>query len=251
MGTSNDKVLAEHWDGSSWKVIPMEDPTGVNQAWLNGISILSASSIWAVGQMDFSSKSLIEYYDGHTWSIQPSPNPKPAASGLSGVVALSNSDAWAVGDQVVSQGSGTFLHWNGTAWTNASQFDSVSPADVALNRKRAEDSDFLLLSSAAQPASPANAALATPRRARSFMSSVDKNGNQHNATADIHGNGVITCSSASSSDIHNPGKCYVVTSGAGAYQLFPRQTMGTGPGGTMTLICNGTAPMQCWVSIVD
>jgi hypothetical protein len=249
VGGANNKVLAEHWDGASWKIVPMQDPLGVNQAELNSLSIFSGTSIWAVGETDFSGKSLIEHYNGSTWNIQSSPNPHPAASGLSGVAAINNNDVWAVGNQVVSQGNATIMHWDGSTWATATHV-TRSPEDEALDRKRNEDPEFTMMSSAAQR-SPASAGLGMPRRVRSFMSSTDTNGNEHNATADIHAGGVITCSSASSSDPHNPGKCYVVTSGAGAYQLSPRQTMGTGPGGTMTLICNGTAPMTCWVSIVD
>ena len=61
------------------------------------------------------------HWNGHIWSQVPSQGP---ASGLTGVTALSASDAWAVGTDM----AGTLvLHWNGHTW---SQVPSPSPGSA-------------------------------------------------------------------------------------------------------------------------
>ena len=85
------------------------------------------------------------------------------------------------------------------------------------------------------------------KRVRTFASTTDKNGNQHPATADINANGVIKCTAATGSNPQQyPPACFVL-----GQILRPGQTAGTGPGGTMTLTCNGQAPLRCSVTITD
>jgi hypothetical protein len=52
------------------------------------------------------------------WRVVPSPNPASALNILTGVAAISASDAWAVGHRVNSSGLGKTLtlHWNGSQW---------------------------------------------------------------------------------------------------------------------------------------
>lgn len=88
---------------------------------------------------------------------------------------------------------------------------------------------------------------AEAKRVRTFVSTTDKNGNQHPATADIHANGVIKCTSATGNNAQqNPPACFVL-----GQILRPGQIAGTGGGGTMTLTCNGQAPLRCSVTITD
>lgn len=89
--------------------------------------------------------------------------------------------------------------------------------------------------------------IAYAKRIRNFTSTTDKNGSQHPATADINANGVIKCTSATGSNPQqNPPACYVL-----GQILRPGQTAGTGSGGTMTLTCNGQAPLRCSITITD
>lgn len=89
--------------------------------------------------------------------------------------------------------------------------------------------------------------IAYAKRVRNFTSTTDRNGNQHPATADINANGVIKCTSATGSNPQqNPPACFVL-----GQILCPGQTAGTGSGGTMTLTCNGQAPLRCSVTITD
>jgi hypothetical protein len=81
---------------------------------LNDVDALSSSDAWAVGAraivygLGTTSKTLIERWNGSTWSIVPSPNPSTGENRLDDVVALSPTDAWAVGT--------TTLHWTGSSW---------------------------------------------------------------------------------------------------------------------------------------
>src|SRR5438874_11577412 len=62
-----------------------------------------------------------------TWSTVSSPNPSTHGDTLKGVVAISASDAWAVGttDEVSQAQSKTITqHWNGTRWSTVA---SVNP----------------------------------------------------------------------------------------------------------------------------
>jgi len=71
--------------------------------------------LWAVGGVldpsTQTSGSLIEHWNGHVWARFPTPNLGGSTDGaLYGCVALSPSDAWAVG------ASTQLLHWNGSSW---------------------------------------------------------------------------------------------------------------------------------------
>lgn len=107
--------LTEHWNGSSWSVVPAPD-TGV----LRSISGTSSNDLWTVGGQ------VIQHWDGSAWRIVPSPHsPNNTADDmLLGVRVLAPNDAWAVGYYVdYSTGSaveGSLIeHWNGSSWSIA------------------------------------------------------------------------------------------------------------------------------------
>jgi hypothetical protein len=89
-------TLVEHWDGSSWSIVPSPNPLQVNE--LNGISALGPNDIWAVGTVTI-------HWDGNSWTGVPTPE----AENLHSVAAISSNDVWAVGNNI--------LHWNGSAWS--------------------------------------------------------------------------------------------------------------------------------------
>lgn len=91
-------------------------------------------------------------------------------------------------------------------------------------------------------------------RTRSLSSSTDKDGHSKNASAQVNANGTIRCTAATGANPKsNPPACFVTTTGGGgSMRLDVGQEMGTGgSGGTMTLTCNGQAPMNCSVSVKD
>jgi hypothetical protein len=90
---------------------------------LSGVSAVSATDAWAVGYYDNSSgvgDTLILHWNGTAWSKVKSPNPSSTSNVLSGVSAVSATDAWAVGDyqnNTTGADDTLILHWNGTSWS--------------------------------------------------------------------------------------------------------------------------------------
>jgi len=115
--------LAEHWNGTAWKVVPTPNP-GTSTNFLRAVSAFSASNVWAVGHADNS--TLILHWNGTVWARAPS----PGAGDLSGVDAVSATSAWAVGEasEAGSQ-KALILRWNGTNW---SQVSSPAPGTGSL-----------------------------------------------------------------------------------------------------------------------
>lgn len=121
---SDEEPLIEHWDGTSWNVVsapvPAGNPIGPNM--LEAVSAASSTDIWAVGRYDIPGEyTLIEHWNGSAWSVVPNPSPGTGTDGvdLSGVAAISASNAWAVGS--LSHEAGGIVpileHWNGTSWS--------------------------------------------------------------------------------------------------------------------------------------
>ena len=114
-----DVPLVEHWKGKVWKV---QKSPNLNDAGLSSVTAVSASDAWAVGSYDNSSgepQTLVEHWNGKAWTVQPSPDPggSTQSNGLSGVAAMSASDAWAVGNY--NKGTVRKMlveHWNGKTW---------------------------------------------------------------------------------------------------------------------------------------
>jgi hypothetical protein len=135
-----EHALIERWDGTAWHVVASPAPPGAAQSGLAAIArIPGTNQLWAVG---FSStlrdtypgpadeQTLIERWDGTAWQVVASPALPQGARGstLRGVVALSPTDAWVVGDAAVSadQPSRPYIaHWNGTAWQAVPSVDTA------------------------------------------------------------------------------------------------------------------------------
>jgi hypothetical protein len=126
-GGSGTGTLVEHWNGSAWSVV--SSPNVDVQNALRGVSVLSASDVWAVGDSTRSftdgvstTRTLIERWNGSSWSVVPSPNVGAGNASLQAVLAKSASDAWAVGyfDDVTGSipiRKTLTMHWDGTRWT--------------------------------------------------------------------------------------------------------------------------------------
>ncbi len=129
-GFAHTDPLAAHWDGTSWTIVPTPATTGGSKSILFGVANLGGGNAWAVGRSE-ANRALIEHWNGSSWTIAPSPNPATPSpvngvrQTLNGVVEISSTDAWAVGNTVDTV-SGSFLpdkpiamHWNGTTWSVA------------------------------------------------------------------------------------------------------------------------------------
>ena len=103
--------LAEHWNGTAWKVVPTPSPD-TDRNFIRAVAGASASDLWAVGETG--SNSFILHWAGTAWTQAPSPSPGSDFNDLSGVDAVSATDAWAVGQFSVGSGAMPLvLHWDG------------------------------------------------------------------------------------------------------------------------------------------
>jgi hypothetical protein len=121
--SSNVEVpLTEHWNGTAWKTVTAPAPSGAMSTVLQGVSAVSATDAWAAGYSLNSSDvqvPLILRWNGTAWKAVTTPAPSGATlSTLTGVSAVSATDAWAVGAYNNSSGvnKSLILRWNGTAW---------------------------------------------------------------------------------------------------------------------------------------
>jgi hypothetical protein len=133
----NPQPLIERWDGSAWRVVDNPLPDGATTASFNALGAIPGSSqVWAIGSVRYGPppergrgyfQPLIERWDGSDWQVVANPElPGGALAGeLKGVVALSATDAWAVGDYTASDHTIRTLiaHWDGATWKVASSPD--------------------------------------------------------------------------------------------------------------------------------
>jgi hypothetical protein len=87
------------------------------------VSSVSATRAWAVGALQSTKSDTVltvtARWNGTGWTqvASPSPGGSNAVSELTGVSALTASDAWAVGSYGTFGAATLALHWNGTSWT--------------------------------------------------------------------------------------------------------------------------------------
>jgi hypothetical protein len=118
--------FALHYNGSSWTVTILPQPavSGPSRPILHGVTAVSSSDVWAVGENEevpgLGITTLIEHWDGHGWTIVSSPTPG-AYPALNAVAARSDSDVYAVGFNMPSVNGGVqqgmILRWNGSTWS--------------------------------------------------------------------------------------------------------------------------------------
>lgn len=112
--------LAESWNGTKWKLVPIPNPAGESD-FLSGVSC-SQGMCMAVGGDQTSAgggstRPLAERWNGHTWSIQPTPAGSGALSSLESVSCASSTFCMAVGS-TGAEGNATLIEsWNGTTWS--------------------------------------------------------------------------------------------------------------------------------------
>lgn len=108
--TRPTKTLIEHWDGTSWKIVPSPNigPHSVyqsNELW--GITAVSANDVWAFGAFFAANGSgqqstLVLHWNGTSWAIVPSPNPTNGSFRsdiLFGGTVIPTGDLWIVGNE--------------------------------------------------------------------------------------------------------------------------------------------------------
>jgi Phosphoesterase family len=93
-------TLTEHWDGSSWSVVPAVD-AGSSGNHFYAVKANASNDVYAVGQSagaGFPNTALIEHWDGKRWSVVVSPA-DPSATALPLGVTATNSSLTVVGQQ--------------------------------------------------------------------------------------------------------------------------------------------------------
>jgi hypothetical protein len=114
------KTLVEHFDGSTWKVVPSPSP-GALQNILYGVAALSERDVWAVGGTQDETATwhtLAEHWDGTRWSVMPSADPGASGNLFYAIGAVSSESVYATGQIAGSSFPGKALveHWDGNAW---------------------------------------------------------------------------------------------------------------------------------------
>lgn len=107
--------LIEHWEGSSWSIVSSPNP-GSGDNYLQGVTALSATNIWAVGYYpdglgDY--RTILEHYDGSSWTADTTDS---TVGQLFAITKVSSTEAWAVG---TSDGKQLTAHLINGSWTNA------------------------------------------------------------------------------------------------------------------------------------
>ena len=116
--------LAEAWDRTSWRIEPIQAPTGSTGGILSGVSCTAASACLAVGSHYDSGTAvpLAESWNGSSWTIRPPPTPSGATAAYlryvqCGPVGHLLTACMAVGFSVSSAGQLPLVEfWNGSDW---------------------------------------------------------------------------------------------------------------------------------------
>lgn len=138
-GGSQNATLVAHWNGTTWSIVASPNAVGGNSL-LNGVTIVAASDVWAVGRGENQvniTQTLVEHWNGTAWTVVASPNPGGGAIDVvfASVSAVAANDIWAVGYYINAGNINQTLieHWNGTAWAIVPS-PNVGPSDNFLNR---------------------------------------------------------------------------------------------------------------------
>jgi len=102
------ETLAEHWDGSSWTVIPTPDP-GSSGNQLYAVDAVSTDNVWAAGMQlsgDSPDQPLVEHWNGKTWSVVPMPAPASADLVMLDGISATASQVWVDGEADSPEGGG-------------------------------------------------------------------------------------------------------------------------------------------------
>ena len=125
------RTLIEHWDGSAWSVVSTANP-GAYSDYFDGIAVVSANDIWAVGSYSASSSgpdlNLAEHWNGSSWTVVSTPNPTSYSNFFQKATAISSSDLWAVGATSTDPNNYRTMieHWNGSVWSIVSSPSPLS-----------------------------------------------------------------------------------------------------------------------------
>jgi hypothetical protein len=113
---SATKTLAEHWDGTTWTIMPTPNKSGVTETVLSDLACPNTTTCFAAGYSGPSTnrQTVIERWNGTAWSIVATPTFAGVQNHLSGVKCFSTTNCFAVG----ANGDNSLIErWNGTSWS--------------------------------------------------------------------------------------------------------------------------------------
>jgi hypothetical protein len=133
VGGSDDfsayNTLVEHWDGTSWSIVPAASFPGV----LYAVAALGPDDVWAVGSENYPGRGLIEHWNGTTWTATY----LRFNALLRGVTAVGPRTVWAVGQRYGRRnpfGDTTLtMRFNGSAWLPVRSPNPLSGNDTDQN----------------------------------------------------------------------------------------------------------------------
>ncbi|HYP40054.1 MAG TPA: S-layer homology domain-containing protein [Chloroflexia bacterium] len=120
-GSSYGRTLIEHWDGSTWSVVPSPNG-GTHQyttSFLVDVAAIAPDDAWAIGYWsDYiggSNYPLALHWDGVTWSSVETNYYMGDQYTPTAITAISSDDVWVVGRHGNYQ---TWtMHWDGETWS--------------------------------------------------------------------------------------------------------------------------------------
>jgi hypothetical protein len=128
--SDDEEALAEEWNGTSWSLEAVPNPSGAQESVLVGVSCTTAGGCTAVGGFLPSSgpeMTLAEVWNGSSWSIQttPSPSGDVLLSALTSVACNSAGGCTAAGYDFDNSIGVTLVEVrNGTSWSIKTSADS-------------------------------------------------------------------------------------------------------------------------------
>jgi hypothetical protein len=122
-GGNSHQSLVEHWNGTTWQIVPTPDRTLAST--LQAVAAIPGTDqAWAVGShiVAHGYQPLIERWNGKVWQIVPSPFIKDQVGSetniLHSVLAISKDNAWATGIYSNPRSQTALIeHWNGKQWS--------------------------------------------------------------------------------------------------------------------------------------
>jgi hypothetical protein len=139
--------LLEKWNGTKFaqQTLPSLGLPTPNTGVLNGISFSSSTNGWAVGAVSWwsggwKSGYLIYQYSNGSWTATTGAD---GTGGLNSVIAISDSEAWAVGNK--GNGAPLILHYASGSWTEDTSFNGNYPSGVYLQSVSADSSSDVVV----------------------------------------------------------------------------------------------------------
>jgi len=114
-GQAPPPPVSYHWNGTAWSLVATP-ALGVSSS-LMAVSASAATDAWAVGFEILGRHddgTVMEHWNGSAWSVNSTGVVTGFVAELTGVVDLSPTDAWAVGEA----DSAILEHWNGSVWSS-------------------------------------------------------------------------------------------------------------------------------------